>query len=77
MKRRVCQWFFKKQINQVSENDWIAWVNQAFQNAVADVGRLKQSFKNDLKMDMSLPDGESRIINLMEQVSTIVEKHDH
>ena len=77
MKRRVCRWFFKKQIHQVSENDWIAWVNQAFQNAVADVGRLKQSFKNDLKMDMSLPDGESRIINLMEQVSTIVEKHDH
>ncbi len=69
MKRRVCRWFFKKQLHQVTEYDWSAWVNQGFQNAVA--------FKNELRMIMSFPDGESRVINLMEQVSNIVEKHDH
>ena len=28
--RRECRCFFKKQLHQVTENDWIAWVNQVF-----------------------------------------------
>ena len=60
----------------MSEDDWISWVNSAFENAASDINNLKKILKRDLKKDMNQADGESRIIDLMEQVSLILAKQD-
>jgi hypothetical protein len=77
LRKRIARWFFNKQPHQLSEDDWIAWVNSAFDNAASDIINLKKVLKRDLKMNMSLSDGEARIIDLMEQVSVILTKQDH
>ena len=77
LRKRIARWFFNKQPHQLSEDDWIAWVNSAFDNAASDITNLKKVLKRDLKMNMSLSDGEARIIDLMEQVSIILAKQDH
>ena len=77
LRKRAALWFFNKLPHQVVEDDWIAWVNSAFENAASDITNLKKILKRDLKVDMNLADGESRIIDLMEKVSVILEKQDH